>query len=170
MRTVKTVFISAIFFFSFVTASYTQGFKIGIVDLQRVVEASNSGKKIKEEITKKGKKMEADLSSRREEIENLKKKLEREAQVMSKDQRDTKEREVDIKIYDFKVLEKKYKEELFKFQNEKLDGMKKEIFEVVQELGKKGGYTLVIEKLGVLYSPETVDITDELVKQYNARY
>lgn len=166
-----TVFITAIFFFSFfITASYAQDFKIGIVDLQRVVEASDSGKKIKEEITKKGKKMEADLSDKREEIENLKKKLEREAQVMSKDQRDTKEREVDIKIYDFKVLEKKYKEELFKFQNEKLDGMKKEIFEVVQELGKKGGYTLVIEKLGVLYSPETVDITEELIKQYNAKY
>ncbi|OQX08620.1 MAG: hypothetical protein BWK80_47945 [Desulfobacteraceae bacterium IS3] len=170
MQTFKTVFISAIFFFSFVAASYTQDFKLGVVDLQRVVEASNSGKKIKEEITKKGKKMEGDLSAKREEIENLKKKLEREAQVMSKDQRDTKEREVDIKIYDFKVLEKKYKEELFKFQNEKLDGMKKEIFEVVQELGKRGGYTLVIEKLGVLYSPDTVDITDELVKQYNAKY
>ncbi|MDM8523655.1 OmpH family outer membrane protein [Desulfococcaceae bacterium HSG8] len=172
MRTFKTAFFVAILaFFFFAASSYGADVaNIGIVDIQRVVEESSAGKKIKAEITQRGKEMEADLKKKGTEIEGLKKKLEREAAVMSPDQRQKRAREVDIKIYDFKALKKQYNEELLKFQNKKLDSMRKDIYEVVQEMGKRGGYLLIVEKIGVLYYPKTIDVTDELVKMYNARY
>lgn len=173
MSKVKTVFITALFFFFFfsVASLYAEDVvKIGIVDLQKIFEESSAGKLVRSEINKKGKEMEADLKSKGGEIEELKKKLEREAAVMSREQRETKEREIEIKILDIKRLKGRYNDELLKLQNTKLESMKKDIFDVVQDMGKKGGYLLIIEKLGVLYSPNTIDVTEELIKQYNDRF
>ncbi|OQX23463.1 MAG: hypothetical protein BWK80_25880 [Desulfobacteraceae bacterium IS3] len=171
MSKVKTVFITTLFFFFSVASLYAEDVvKIGIVDLQKIFEESSAGKLVRSEINKKGKEMEADLKSKGGEIEELKKKLEREAAVMSREQRETKEREIEIKILDIKRLKGRYNDELLKLQNTKLESMKKDIFDVVQDMGKKGGYLLIIEKLGVLYSPNTIDVTEELIKQYNDRF
>lgn len=172
MQFFKTFFCGTVFFlFFFAVSSYAADVaRIGVVDIQRVVEESSAGKMIKAEITKKGKAMEDDLKRQGGEIEKLKEKMEREAPVMSREQRQSKEREIDIKIYDFKALKNKYNEELRKFQNQKLESMRKDILEVVLDMGKSGGYLLVVDKLGVLYYPNTIDVTDELIKRYNDRF
>jgi outer membrane protein len=50
--------------------------------------------------------------------------------------------------------------------------IQKAIFKIVEEIGKKEGYLLVVEKRegGVLYFPNTIDITDKLIHQYNAEH
>jgi len=42
--------------------------------------------------------------------------------------------------------------------------------EIIEEIGKSEGYLLIMDKRGVLYSPSTIDITDQVVKKYNAKY
>jgi outer membrane protein len=64
--------------------------KIGVVEFQRLFENSDAGKEIKAKITTQGKKMEAELKEKGAEIEELKKRLEREALVMSKEMREEK--------------------------------------------------------------------------------
>ncbi len=172
MRTFRAAFAATIFFFVFFAASSygADVVKIGIVDLQKVFETSSAGKLVRADINKKGKKMEAELKAEGAKVDELRKKVEREAQVMSREQREDKEREIEIKIYDLKRLKKRYNEELMKLQNQKLEEMKKEIFEIVQDMGKKDGFLLIIEKIGVLYSPSTIDVTDQLIELYNAKY
>jgi Skp family chaperone for outer membrane proteins len=36
-------------------------------------------------------------------------------------------------------------------------------------MGKREGYLLIVSKIGVLYSPQSIDVTDELIKQLNLR-
>jgi outer membrane protein len=159
-------------FFTFVVISYGADVaKIGIIDFQRVLTSSKVGKSAQEEINRKGKKMEADLKVKGAEIEELKKRLERESLVMSKAQRDEKEREFRIKINDLKSLRKKYTEEFKVFEAELVQKIQKDLFELVSEIGKREGYLLIMEKRegGILYSPNAIDITDKLIKRYNAR-
>ena len=49
--------------------------------------------------------------------------------------------------------------------------MQKAVFEIVQEIGKKEGYLLIIEKsnAGVIYNPESIDITDKVITAYNKK-
>jgi len=49
--------------------------------------------------------MQAELEIKKSEIEEIQKNVERQASVMSKDVREEKKRELQIKIYDFKNLE-----------------------------------------------------------------
>ena len=146
--------------------------KIGIIDFQRVLEISDAGKTAQEEINEQGKKMESDLRERSDEIEALETKLERESMVMNSEVRQEKQREVRIKINDIKTLQKKYISDFKKMEAQIINQIQKDVFEVVAEMGQKGAYTLVMEKRagGVVYTADSQDITDEVVKQYNDFY
>lgn len=169
MRTLKVVLTAVtISFCFFIVSSYGADVaKIGVVDFQRIFGTSIAGKQAKAEIQKQGKKMEADLKSKYAEIEETKKKLEREALVMSKEMREEKERDIRIRINDFKSLQKRYESNMRDVEKKFITRIKKELFEIVQEMGKNEGYLLIIERISVLYSPKTVDITDKIIQKYN---
>ncbi len=170
MRTFKAAIAAAIFSFCFfVVSSYGADVaKIGVIDLQRVLDQSSAGKKANAEIKKQGKKMETELKEKGAEIEELRERIEREALVMSKEMREEKERDIRIKINDFKSLERKFKQDMQVLNRKFTQQIHQESVELVQEIGKAEGYLLIIEKTVVLYSPNTVDITDQLIQKYNA--
>ncbi|MBW2568700.1 MAG: OmpH family outer membrane protein [Deltaproteobacteria bacterium] len=173
MRIGKTVFFTTFFFFVTVAALYAADVaKIGVVDFQRILEISSAGKSAVAKIEKQGEKMKAQLMEKGAEIKEIQKKLERETLVMSKEMRDEKQREVRIKINDFKILEKKYRSEFQQIENRLVTRIKKDIFELVDTIGKREGYLLIIEKreAGVLYIPKAIDLTDKLIQQYNKKY
>jgi len=143
--------------------------KIGVVNLQRVLETSNQGKSAQEEIKKQKDQMELELKQKGAEIEELRKQLERESMVMSKEKREEKEREIRIKLNDFKSLQQRYRTQLQNLEKKLVNALLKEVSSLVEEIGKKEGYLLIINNTGVLYSPNSINITDQLIKQLNAR-
>ena len=172
MRTFKTALVVIVVCFGFLVASSygADVAKIGVVDFQKVLEISNAGKLARDKINEQGRKMEADLKKKGENIEETKKKLEREALVMSNEMRAEKEREIRISINDFKSLQKNYMDD-FKEQEKKLvTRIQKELLKIVAEIGKKEGFLLILEKreAGIIYSPDTIDISDRLIQEYNA--
>ena len=56
--------------------------KIGVVDLQKIIEVSSAGKAAKAEMKKKFTTMEEELQAKGAEVEELRKQLEREKMVM----------------------------------------------------------------------------------------
>ena len=144
--------------------------KIGIVDIQRIMSASDQGKAAKAQIKEKSDKMTQTLKQKGAEIEELKKQFERESMVMGKEKREEKEREFRIKLNDLKSLEKRYRGELQAIEKKLAGEMRKAVYALVEEIGKKEGYLLIINNFDVLYSPGSIDITDQLIKELNARY
>jgi len=141
--------------------------KIGVIDLQKVLETSAAGKAIQVELKTKNDKMGADLQKKGGEIEKISKRLERESMVMSKEMREEKEREQRIKVNDFKTLQKRYRSELQKLQVELMQQLQTKINAVTQEIGKKEGYLMIMDKRGVIYAPTSVDLTDKLIQRLN---
>ncbi len=144
--------------------------KIGVIDFQKIFEKSEAGKSIKQEINKQGRRMEQDLKFRGGQIEALKKQLEREAMVMSREKREEKEREFRIKINDLKSLKQKYEKEIQQLQKRLINRVRRQVLDIVEEIGKKEGYLLIIEQIGVVYAPQSVNLTDRIIQIYNERY
>ena len=144
--------------------------KIGVANLQRILETSNQGKSAQDEIKKQKDKMELELKQKGGEIEELRKQLERESMVMSKEKREEKEREIRIKLNDFKSLQKRYRTELQNLEKKLVNSLLKEVSTLVEEIGKKEGYLLIINNSGVMYSPKSINITDKVIKELNARF
>ncbi len=144
--------------------------KIGVIDFQKIFEKSEAGKNIKQEINTQGRRMEQDLKFKGSQIEALKKQLERESMVMSREKREEKEREFRIKINDLKSLKQKYEKEIQQLQKRLINRIRRQVLDIVEEIGKKEGYLLIIEKIGVVYAPQSVNLTDRVIQIYNERY
>lgn len=172
MRSLQTILGVTLFTFFFATfSSYGADVaKIGVVDFQRIMENSSAGKAARAEINKQGKDMETELKKNQEDLEEIKKKIDREALVMTKEMREEKEREFRIKINDFKMLEQKFKQEINNLNRRLVKRLQDDMFDLVEEIGKKEGYLLVLERSPVLYAPNTIDITDKLIQLYNTRF
>ncbi len=163
--------VLSLFFFSG-TVYGAAGIKIGIVDFQRVLMEASAGKTAVSEINRQGNLMKTDLEKRKADIDEMKKRIDREMLVMSKEQQMEKEREFRIKVNDFKALQKKYNTEARSIETRLIKRIKLDVFKLAAEIGKKEGYTLIIEKneAGVLYSMDEIDISEKLILQYNADY
>lgn len=173
MQIRKFGFILFIFSFTFLwidSATAADVAKIGIVDLQRIMESSDAGKAAQAEIKKEKDKMEQELKIKGAEIEELRKQFERESMVMSKEKREEKEREGRIKLNDFKSLQQRYRSQLQNLEKRLVNELRKDVFTLVEEIGKKEGYLLIINNFSVIYSPGSIDITDKLIKQMNDKY
>ena len=172
MRILKPVWVISIFVIAFCSQHTLAAdvAKIGVIDLQKILETSAAGKSIQAELKKEKDKMESDLQKKGTEIENIRKRLERESMVMGKEMREEKERESRIKINDFKSLQKKYRSDLQKLEGTLMNQLKIDIDEIVQEMGKKEGYLLIINKFGVIYSPNSIDVTDKVIGKLNTKF
>jgi outer membrane protein len=174
MRLIKPVWVISIIIIVIIFVSHhvfaADVAKIGVIDLQKILETSAAGKSIQTELKKENDKMLADLKKKGAEIENIRKRLERESMVMGKEMREEKERESRIKINDFKSLQKKYRSDLQKHEGRLMQQLSDDINEIVNEIGKKEGYLIIINKLGVIYSPNSIDITDKIIGKLNTKF
>jgi outer membrane protein len=143
--------------------------KIGVIDLQKVLESSNAGKAAQNELKSQRDRMQTDLKQRGAEIQEIESRMAREAMVMSKEAREEKEREHRIKVSDFQALQRKYQNDLQEVERKLMGQLQKEITELVGEIAKKEGYGLIVSNIGVIYSQPAIDLTERLVKELNAK-
>ena len=143
--------------------------KIAVVNLQTVLETSVAGKAAQSQLKSQRDKLEADLKQKGTELQELEKRMQREATVMSKETREEKEREFRIKASDFQALQKKYRSDLQDLERKLMGQLQKDISDLVSEIGKKEGYLLVLSSIGVLYSQPATDITSRLIQELNAK-
>jgi len=144
--------------------------KIGVIDFQKVATESESGKSIKAMMDKRGKEMEGGLRDLGTQIDQLTEQLNKDAMVLTKEKRDEKQRELEIKKYDFQTLKNKYQSEFNDLQEKIYEKTKKEIVEIAKEMGQKEGYLIIIERSVVLYYQDAIDMTDKLIEAYNKKY
>ena len=167
------VFFTTSFLLLCVTLSYGADVaKIGVLDFAKILETSSAGKAAQTELNQAGAKMGEDLKKKGADLEELQKRLEREAMVMSQEKRVEKERDFRIKVNDFKTLQQQYSKTARQMQEKLTQIIGKDVKELVDAMGKKGGYLLIIEKGkgGVWYYPDPIDVTDKLIQQYNLQF
>jgi outer membrane protein len=145
--------------------------KIGIVDMTRVIDLSDQGKKATKEMTSRIESAKKDLEKRRAELDDLKVEIESKAMVLTPEALAKKER-----VYQDKNLE--YQRRLSDYERalgEKSGELDRTISvlmkDVVLKIGTEGGYSLILEvtRSGVLYYSADVDITDLVIEEMNRR-
>jgi outer membrane protein len=177
MRTGKIVCCIFFFFFFFAVSTYGADVaKIGVVDFQRILKTSSAGKEARTEIQKKGEELAGDLQNREKELKGMGMGLERdlmlqqESEMLDAKKIEEKKRAYRIRINDFQTLKKQYDNEMMRLERTLVGGLRDDILELAEAMGKKEGYLLIIEKSVVVYSPNTIEITDKLIQQMNAKF
>lgn len=160
------VFVSTTFFVNTVKA---ENLKIGVVDLLRVLNESEAGKKSIADIETTKKSKQSTIEERGKKIEQLKADLEKQSSLLSAEAKKSKEEEIERLIREFQRLVSDATTELQKKQREVEVEMIKEIRQVLIKIGETEKYSFIIESSegGLLYFDKSVDITDKIITKYN---
>lgn len=144
--------------------------KIAYVDLQKALNLSKAGTQAKSDISSLVKKYEAEFKGMQEELMKKKGELEKQAALLSDSAKAEKEREYQRDVTELQRFQKDVKDELQQKDAEHTKRILNELFEILQKMGKDGKYTMILEKNegAVIYAAESVDLTDELIKTYDA--
>lgn len=175
MRICKTVITTMAVFALLLTTGAPSGYcadvaKIGTINFQKIFVNSKGGKAVKALVNTEGQRMEEDLKQKGEEIKALENRLGKDTGIMSKEAREELKWELDRKIADVKALKKKYDRKIQEMQVRLVNGVRKEVLDLIQAYGKKEGYLLIVEHISVVYAPGNLDITDVIIKLYNEQY
>jgi outer membrane protein len=151
------------------TSVFAADVKIGYVDMQRALNGSEEGKAAKEQLAARVKKYQDEINVKQEELRKLKEELEKQGMLLSDSARATKEKDYQNKLKDFQRFTKDAQDELQgkdeEFTRKILEGMGK----VIQEFGRKSGYTFIfVKNESMLFVDEKSDLTEEVLKLLNA--
>ncbi|PIE62702.1 MAG: hypothetical protein CSA25_03940 [Desulfobacter postgatei] len=148
------------------------GAKIGLVNFEKIVKESSAGKMMQQDLKTKLDQLQAKLQAEEKKVKDMSDALEREALVLSAEKKLERQRQLRDNADDLKKMNADYTQEMKILQNKRINQIQKAVFEIANKLGKAQGYTLIIEKkvAGVIFAADHVDITDEVIKEYNATY
>lgn len=141
------------------------------VDLQRALNQSKAGAAAKQQISEQVKKYEGEFKQKQDDVMQMKADLEKQAALLSENARAEREREYQRRVTDLERFQQDIQQELQQRDSEYTSRIVNELFAIIDELGKKGGYAMVFEKNegAIIYADSAYDLTDELIKAYDAK-
>ena len=162
-----------------------QGVRIGVVDLQAVLDGSVRGKAAKERLKELGDQLQKEIQAKREfkerkeeELQNLRSEIQRQGLVLSEQARMGKEEEFRKSIRELR----RFIDDTNKFIDDATQEFREkevretqlllvDIREIVREVGVSGQYTFILEGNDtatlVLFIDPAVDLTEEIIQRFD---
>jgi outer membrane protein len=142
--------------------------KIGIIDVQKILRESKAAKKAQAVFMKDMETRRAQLIVKEKEIQALDEELKNAHVKLSDEIRKDKAEKLARDIKEFRRLDADAGEELKKMDVELTQKLLGEIRQIVQSFSKSEKYTLILEKNSVAAFDDSVDITDRIIRLYDA--
>jgi len=144
--------------------------KLGYVDMQRALNNSAAGKDAKQQLQVKLKAYQDQINAKQDELQKLKGDLEKQGVALSETARAAKEKDYQQKLKDFQRFTKDAEEDLQARDGEFTKKLVEAMSKVVNEYGRKNGYSIIFDArgAGMLYADQKTDLTDEIIKVFNA--
>lgn len=141
-------------------AAPQQQLRLGYVDIARLNQESKAGKAAQEQAKEKQKKLQAQIETRRKQLDKQRTALEGKFATLSAAQRETKAKEFQKKVEEFQKYGMNAEKELQTLQDKLLSDLSHAFEEAAAEYGKANGLALVIVKRELLYLSSSVDAKD----------
>ncbi|AJE03326.1 OmpH family outer membrane protein [Geobacter pickeringii] len=141
--------------------------KIGYVDMEKIVDESDRGKKAKTQLKDKTEKYRSQIAVRQKKLEKMKSDLESKISTLSPQQRETKVKALQKKVTEFQEYVQGAEKEMRKMEGELTESLVRSVEKAAAEYGKANGFAAIIPKRDIFYLGETVevkDVTAEVVK------
>jgi outer membrane protein len=153
-----------------VAAYAQQTVKIGIVNSARAFEQSTEGKKAVAQFQERDAKIKGDIQKLEDSIRALANRLNTGRLTMTQEALIATQADIDKKTTERKRYEEDATRDFQQFQANIVQRIRNEMVTIIQQLRKEKGYDLVLDLQGsgVVDFEPSIDITDEVVRRYDA--
>ena len=146
--------------------------KSGYVDLQRAVSEVEEGKAAKAQLKREFDEKQKKLDAKEAELKRLQGEYEKQSMLLSEAARKEKQEELERKFGEAQVLLRQMQQELGSRERDLMNALVERMGQVVKEIAETEGFTFVLEKnqAGIMYATTSFDVTNELIRKFNARF
>lgn len=143
--------------------------KVGVIEVQRIVQDSAVGKESLARIQKVSAAKQEDLTKRQTELRDLEKRIQEQGKSLSEEAMEKLQKDYQQKALDLKRFQDDAQRELEELQRRELTELEKKVLPVIETVSKELGYSLVFNKFqsGLLYADDAVDITAAVIQKFN---
>ena len=142
--------------------------KIGIVDLQKVLDESARGREAMNLLAAEFEKKKKELDLKEEELEKIKDEITKRSSLWSLKVKQEKSDELEKSMKEYRRMRADLEEEMDK-KNKNLSGkIMSDIIDLVNKLGEQENFSLILERGNAIFISSGIDITDKVIKLYNS--
>jgi outer membrane protein len=146
-------------------------FKLGYVNLQRVLLESVRGQEAKRKIEKFFDDKQTELDRAQEELTKVERDYYETKPILNEEAIERKQEDIRRRRVDLKRLYEDAERDLEGYEARISRKMKEDIFELIKEMGAKEGYHLILNLTEglVLYVNPELDVTADVIKAFDGR-
>jgi len=143
--------------------------KVGVIEVQRIVQESAVGKESLARIQKTQSAKQEDLAKRQTELREIEKRIQDQGKSLSEEAMEKIQKDYQTKALDLKRFQDDAQRELEELQRKELSELERRVLPVIEAVSKELGYTLVFNKFqsGLLHADPGVDLTDAVIQRFN---
>ncbi|HYU35800.1 MAG TPA: OmpH family outer membrane protein [Thermoanaerobaculia bacterium] len=141
--------------------------KIAVIDTERVLLASETGKKALSDLKKLQEAKENEIKARQQEIKDLQTKVDEGRMSLAQDKISEMEKQLEDKVIALRRLQDDATRELNKKRDDVLAQIDQKVMPVINQVGKELGYTMIFRKFesGLIYADDALDITNQIIQR-----
>jgi outer membrane protein len=145
--------------------------KIGYVDLQRALNEVDEGKAAKALLKKDFEVKQKQLDAKKADFDRLQAEFEKQSVVMADQTKREKAQDLDRRARELQALFVNLQKDLSEREQQATRGIFEKMSGIVREIAEADGFSIVLEKgAGLVYAPASLDLTNELIRKFNARF
>jgi len=147
--------------------------KIGVVDPARVLSETNTGKKAKDSLSAFSKNRQALIEMDEKELRRMEEDFGRQASVLSVTAKREREEQFRRRVTEYQQKAGEMNREVQEKQKDVLEGFREKVGLIVGKVSKRLGLQVVMDKGKggpTLYSEEGLDITGQVIDEFNREY
>ena len=143
--------------------------KIGVVDLQKVLNESSKGKEAVKLLEVEFEKKKKELNAKEDDIKKLEEEITKRGSLWSEKVKQEKEEEYDKKVKEYRRHQTDLKDEFQRKNKNFTDKILSDIIELVRTVGEEEKFSLIMERQNAIFTSSAIDITDKVIKLYNGK-
>lgn len=147
-----------------------QELKIGIIDTERVLLQSETGKAALAQLRELQQQKQAEIAAVQKEAEELRTRISEGRLSLAEETLADLQQQLEEKGITLRRMQDDAGRELNKRRDEVLAEVDRKVMPIIQQVGKEQGYSMLFRKFesGLIYADESVDITAEIITRVDA--
>lgn len=163
MKRISAVLVALVFGL-FSTCIFADTAKIGVVDLQKIMQTSTQMKDIQQKLEKEFKPRRDKLVAMEATLKSDMEKFKRDSAILSATQKKELEKKIVGSQQQFERDGQQYQQELSTAHNEAMEGLYTKVRSAISTIAKDEKYDIIVQKDAAPFSSESLDVTEKVIK------
>jgi outer membrane protein len=152
-----------------IAAPATTNLKLGVIDVQQILQKSPQIAAINNQLTKEFKPRQDKIVAAQKDLQAEADKLNKNGSTMSDADRNKLQDQIIADKANVQGMAISFQRDLQQAQNKAMQDFMNQLTGVVNDVAKKNGYDLILQRAGVPYANNNLDITAQVLQELNKK-